>query len=197
MATGNPAMALSVLGHGVWYDAEGTGYVGLDLTADIPPPQPRTVAGVVLAPKSEYHCSLVALRRYIGDRARELSVAEAIKGFLGEHVLRFLGLGDERYLCRKDDRTTVVAPVRIGGLDDFVGFVRTVIPDYQEPFPHVTLLTDEGSRFGIAIHSADDLARFCHRLALPLIGTGADGLRGVSGDAIRPLLAQDRVPREE
>lgn len=59
---------------------------------------------------------------------------------------------------------TVVAPVEIDGLDDFVEFLRTLIPEYQQPFPHVTLLTNEGSECGIAIHSTDDLAGFCHKL---------------------------------
>lgn len=118
----------------------------------------------MLEPKGEYHCSLVAVLRYIGDPGEEVALAAAVKGYLREHDLRYAGLGAERYLCRKDDRMTVIAPVTIDGIDGFVGFVRTLIPGFPSPFPHVTLLKNADADFGIAIHSADDVAHYCRRL---------------------------------
>jgi hypothetical protein len=60
------------------------------------------------------------------------------KDYLRTHDLRYVGLGDERYLCRKDDRTTIVAPVRVDGIDECCAFVN----------------------------SLDELGRFCEKLAL-------------------------------
>ncbi len=56
-------MANRNLGKGVWHDPVNTGYVGLDLTALIPPQEMRTIEGTKLSPKNEYHCSLVAVRK--------------------------------------------------------------------------------------------------------------------------------------
>jgi hypothetical protein len=58
-----------------------------------------------------------------------------VEGFLRNHDLRYAGLGDERYLCRKDDRTTLVAPVQIDGIDEFFAFIRTLIDGYETAVP--------------------------------------------------------------
>jgi hypothetical protein len=162
----DPAMTNQDLGRGVWYDPVETGYIALDVTADIPARerQKRILEGTALFPKDEYHCSLVAVRKYTDDREYEGSVANAVRDYLFDHDLRYSGLDDERYLCRKDDRVTVVAPVRLGGIEEFLGFVRTLVPGYQRPFPHVTLLTSGTAQRGISVNSTDDLRRYCRRI---------------------------------
>lgn len=156
-------MANQELGKGVWHDSVGTGYIGLDLTADIRTQAMRTFEGVALLPKDEHHCSLVDVRTYVGPED-EQSVADAVKDYLREHDLHFAGLGDERYLCRKDDRMTIVAPVLIAGIDEFIAFIQTLIPSYVPPFLHVTLLKSETAEHGISINSREDLDRYCEQL---------------------------------
>ena len=160
------AMANQEIGKGVWYSAE-TGYIALALTGRIPREEARTVENTALSPKGdEYHCSLVAVRKYIiNDPDKEQGIVDAVKGYLREHDLHFVRLGVERYLCRKDDRVTLVAPVLIDGIDEFVDFVGTLIPNYQRPFLHVTLLKNETTEHGISINSTDDLGRYCEKLA--------------------------------
>jgi hypothetical protein len=157
-------MANQDLGKGVWHDPVNTGYIGLDLTAGIPSQEMRTVEGTELSPKKEYHCSLVAVRKYIEDPTREQSIVNAVKGYLRKHDLRFAGLGDERFLCRKEDRVTIVAPIRIDGIEQFCAFVQTLIPEYRPPFIHVTLLKSETTEHGISLNSTEDLGRFCTKL---------------------------------
>lgn len=156
------------LGKGVWHDTVNTGYIALDLKDIEPQPEMKIVEGVTLSPKNEYHCSLVAVRKYVEEpeynRKREQFVAAEVKKYLQTHDLRYAGLGDERYLCRKDDRMTIVAPVRIDGIEDFVAFVRKLIPGYQPPFLHVTLLKSETAEHGISINSMNDLQRYCEKL---------------------------------
>ena len=152
------------LGKGVWHDPVNTGYIGLDLTAIIPSQETRTVEGTKLGPKTEYHCSLVAVRKYTADPTREQAIVEAVKGYLRTHDLRFAGLGDERFLCRKEDRATIVAPIRIDGIDQFCAFIQTLIPDYRPPFIHVTLLKSETTEHGVSLNSPADLHRFCTKL---------------------------------
>lgn len=94
-----------------------------------------------------------------------MDIGNAVKDYLREHDLRFTALGEERHLCRKEDRMTLVAPVRIDGFEEFAGgFIRTLIPGYQPPFLHVTLFKSETTRYGISINSEDDLVSYCRRL---------------------------------
>lgn len=85
-------MANLNLGKGVWHDPVNTGYIGLDLTAVIPAQEARTVDGTKLSPKKEYHCSLVAVRKYIDDPEREQSIVNAVEDYLRNHDLRFQAL---------------------------------------------------------------------------------------------------------
>ena len=159
-------MTLRDLGKGVWHDPEGTGYIGLNLDNDIPAPPRLIIEDTELFPKSEYHCSLVDVRHYIGGEqsAEEMRIGNAVKDYLREHDLRFIRLGEERYLCRKEDRTTLVAPVRLDGFEGFAAFIQTYIRGYRPPFLHVTLLMSEATPRGISINSEDDLASYCHKL---------------------------------
>lgn len=155
------------IGKSVWH-ADDTGYIGLDVTADIPAQELHTVDGIALIPKDEYHCSLVAVRKYVDPEGEqpvaEQRIVDAVTGFLREHDLHFAGLGDERYLCRKDDRVTIVAPVSIDGISEFVAFIQTLIPEYRPPFLHVTLLKSQTMKHGISINSMEDLHRYCEKL---------------------------------
>lgn len=143
-------MANHDLGKGVWRDPITTGCIMLDLKDDIPHEETRTIEGTTLSRKKEYHCSLVAVRKYIADPAKEQSIADAVKRYLRTHDLRFAGLGDERYLCHKEDRVTIVAAVRIEGIEEFCAFVQTLIHEYRPPFLHVTLLKSETTEHGIS-----------------------------------------------
>lgn len=162
------AMAMHDLGRGVWHDLDGTGYILLDL--DIVPEQKTLIIeGTELSPKDEYHCSLVDVRGYIGKKqktTKEVFIGSAVKEYLRQNDLRFAGLGDERYLCRKKDRATLVAPVRIDGFEDFARFIEGLIPGYRRPFLHVTLLMSTATPRGISINSEDDLLKYCERLTL-------------------------------
>lgn len=160
----NEAMAKQYLSKTIWYDPEENGYIGLDITADIPPQTEQSIDGTRLLPKNEYHCSLVAVRRYVDDTEHEQYIANAVRDFLVTHELRFVGLGSERYVCRKEDRMTIIAPVIIESIDEFRNFVQTVIPGYRVPFSHVTLLKSEATEFGIGINSLDELGRYCEKL---------------------------------
>lgn len=157
-------MANQAIGKGVWHAPDSTGYIGLDLTDDIPRQKMRTVEGIELSPKREYHCSLVDVHHYIKDPKKEQLIADGVHDFLRTHALQYAGLGDERYLCRKEDRVTVVAPVRIDGIDEFVAFVQTLIQGYEPPFLHVTLLKSATAEHGISVSSLDDFDLYCERL---------------------------------
>lgn len=148
----------------IWYDPDENGYIGLDVTADIPPQTKQSIDGVELLPKNEYHCSLIAVRQYTDDREQEQYIANAVRDFLANHELRFVSLSRERYVCRKEDRMTTITPVIIEGIDEFRDFVRTIIPGYQTPFSHVTLLKSEATPFGIGINSMDELRQYCKKL---------------------------------
>ena len=57
-----------------------------------------------------------------------------------------------------------MAPVRIGGIDEFSAFIQTLIPDYLPPFLHVTLLKSETAEHGISVNSVEDLHPYCEKL---------------------------------
>lgn len=187
-------MANQEIGNGVWHDPIDTGYIGLDLTGDIPPQAPRTIEGIELFPKQEYHCSLIAVRKYV-DPAEEQTVADAVKDYLREHDLRFAGLGDERYLCRKEDRVTIVAPVRIDGIDEFFAFIKALVLKYVPPFLHVTLLKSETTEHGISVNSMEDLHRYCQKLT-PWHGNLSVAPRRCRGEAIVGTVHTPQVGNE-
>jgi len=160
----NGSMTKQDLGEQVWYDPDENGYIGLDLTKSIPRQSSQVVDGVELFPKDEFHCSLVATRLYTSDTNQEQSIAEFVKEYLETHQLVFVGLGDERYVCKKEYRTTIIAPVIIEGIEGLKDFVRTIIPAYQPPFSHVTLLKSKVTKYGIGINSINDLSLYCKKL---------------------------------
>jgi len=154
-------MAREFLSDNIWHDPEGTGYVMLDATNDVPPQIPTTINGEVLYPKAEYHCSLVDTRAHIEDRALEEQFIEDIKRFLARHAISVTSISDERLLCREKEKTTIVAPVILDGLDDFIGFVQERIPGFQTPWTHVTLLKTAETKYGIALPTQEEVAEYC------------------------------------
>ncbi len=158
-------MSKQDLGQNVWYEPDVNGYISLDVTDYIPPQEQQTIDDVLLLPKNEYHCSLVAVRRYAKDLMEEQQIADAVRDYLSTHSIHFVGLGGERYLCRKDDRTTIIGPVEVAGLNDLWTFVATIIPQYQLPFSHVTLLKSEATEFGIGINTMPELDQLCKKLS--------------------------------
>ena len=59
---------------------------------------------------------------------------------------------------------TIVAQVRIDGIDEFFAFIQTRIRDYLPPFLHVNLLKSETKEHGISVNYMGDLRRYCERL---------------------------------
>lgn len=149
------------MGNNIFYHPDEKGYIMFDLTRYIPLQTSRIVNGVNLLPKNEYHCSLVAIERYFEDKEEALRVVDSIKTYLQTHELQFIELGQERYICTRDERTTLVAPVSISGIEKFQAFVGSLIPGFDPPFSHITLLKSEATEFGIGINSIDELRRYC------------------------------------
>jgi len=151
------------LGQEISYNPDEKGYVMFDLTNFIPQQSSQVVDGVELLPKNEYHSSLVSLERYIQDKDEAHRIALSIKEYLMDHQLTYAGLGDERYVCKREERMTLVAPVAIEGLDEFRAFITSLIPDFDPPFSHITLLKSAATEFGIGINSMSDLDQYCTR----------------------------------
>jgi hypothetical protein len=149
------------LGNHISYDPEEKGYVMFDLTSYVPTQAKQIVDGIELFPKNEYHTSLVAIERYIQNKDEALKVVFSIKAYLETHDLEFVGVGQERYVCKRDERTTVIAPVTIKGIEEFRSFVSSLIPGYDPPFSHITLLKSKATEFGIGINSMDELHQYC------------------------------------
>lgn len=166
-------MSRQELGKGVWYDPEGTGYIMYDLTDQLIPLKPVTIGDQLLLPKTEFHCSLVAARKVSQEElAVEATIVERVQNYLGERSLRFVNLTGDYYHCQKDGESTVIAGVHIEGLDELRVLVREVVPDYEPPFPHVTLLKSENSEYGIGVNSAQALATLCVKLPASSIMEG-------------------------
>lgn len=149
----------------VWYDPGVKNYFMLDVTAAIETPTEIDIDGVVLFPKDEYHCSLVPAGKIAeGQRLQGLNYFLVTYLRANPDLLRFDGLGDERYICKKNDEVTLVAPARVVGIEALRAAVRQMIPEYEPAFPHVTLLKSENSPYGIGINSEKDLAEYCTRI---------------------------------
>jgi hypothetical protein len=163
-------MSKQELSDGVWYDPEGTGYIMLDTTAVIPPQEPRMIDGVRLLPKDEYHCSLVAARKLAdGDRDLEARIVKDTVEYLRTHTVGFVGMTGNYYLCQKtnDDgeiEKTIIGGVEIRGIEGLRAILRRRTPEYQPPFPHVTLLKSANSLYGIGVNSEESLRAYCTRL---------------------------------
>jgi hypothetical protein len=159
-------MARQELGSAVWYDDEGSGYVMLDVTDSIPLQSERSIDGQLLMPKDEYHCTLVPVRKIIENSVQEKQLVEVIRASLAKQSVRFSGLGDERYVCKKEDEMTVIAPVSIDGIDTLNRAVQQIAPAFTGVFAHVTLLKNESSAFGIGVTSLESLAARCEKRQL-------------------------------
>lgn len=150
----------------IWYDPEVKNYVMLDVTGSVDKQGSQVIGGLELLPKDEYHVTLVPAGK-LGKTALETSlILGGIEELLASHpgVIEFQGLGPERYICCKDDETTLIAPALITGLDALRVIVQQNVKDYSPAFPHVTLLKSANSPYGIGIHSAEDLAAYCRKL---------------------------------
>ncbi len=150
----------------IWYNPSVKNYVMLDITDSIGTQSEMMVEGVTLVPKDEYHCSLVPAGK-LGDTPQEVAaIIEDVRQHLEAHRddIHFEGLGHERYLCEKNGEYTLIAPAIITGLSALRQAVCARIPDYQPPFPHVTLLKSVNSQYGIGINSERDLATYCRQI---------------------------------
>lgn len=150
----------------IWYDSEVKSYIMLDVTDEISSQRARVVDNVELLPKDEYHVSLVPASKLSEDASVVQDVVQDVTQFLRENpgVVVFEGLGEERYVCRKDGEVTMIAPAIIIGVESLRQVVRQHIPGYAPAFPHVTLLKSANSPYGIGVNSEDDLQQMCERL---------------------------------
>lgn len=154
------------LSHNIWYDADGTYYVVLDVTQQIGTLSLQIINGVELIPKDEYHVSLVPTSRLTDDLAvREVLIAD-IEELLRQNpdVVQFESLGTERYFCQKDDEATLIATATVTGLERLAVTVRNRFPEYEVPFAHVTLLKSAKSEYGVGINSRAELEEYCLKL---------------------------------
>lgn len=161
-------MSREYLSKKIWRDAEGTNYIMLDVTDEIGSQQARTVEGVELLPKDEYHVTLVPAGKLSGDESVVELVIDEVRTFLAHNPdeVVFEELSGERYVCTKGDEMTLIAPAIVLGLDGLRGVVRRHVPDYAPTFPHVTLLKSANSRYGIGVNSVDDLQAYCRKLEI-------------------------------
>lgn len=159
-------MSREYLSEKVWRDAEGTNYIMLDVTDEIGDQQARTIDGVELLPKDEYHVTLVPASKFSEDESVVESVVDEVRAFLARNPdeIVFKELLDERYVCTKGDELTLIAPAVVLGLDALRAVVRRHVPDYAPAFPHVTLLKSANSKYGIGVNSMDDLHEYCRKI---------------------------------
>lgn len=152
----------------IWHDPEVKNYIMLDVTDEIPPQQMQTIDNVELLPKDEYHVSLVPASKLSEDASVVQDVVQDVTRLLRENpgVVVFEGLGEERYVCRKNGEVTMIAPAIIIGVESLRQIVRQYVPDYAPAFPHVTLLKSANSPYGIGVNSEDDLQLMCKRLGV-------------------------------
>lgn len=142
-----------------YLDIKGT--VMLDITDDITPAQSTEINGVMLYPKSEYHCTLFVLRKSGITPEYEQEIINGIRTYLETHLIRFISLKPEHYVCSEGDEQTLIAPVELEGFDELYQVVKRNIPDLPRQFLHVTLLKNEASRYGIGIASQAELEARC------------------------------------
>jgi len=152
----------------IWYDPDVKSYIMLDVTEDIPEQKPVVIDGTKLLPKSEYHCTLVPAGKLSEDPAIVARVIEDVADYLryNSQAVRFIGLADRYYICKDGDEVTLIAEATLVGLGGLRKIVQQTIPDYAPALPHVTLLKNDESTYGIGIHSAMDLKKLCRRVNL-------------------------------
>lgn len=145
-----------------WY-SHTTGMVLLDLNGVVEKVKPQIIDGIELVPKEEYHTTLVSVRREISNPKQEAHFIRNLSEFLIQNPVELSVIGLERYLCRKGDEATVIAPVHLFGEHALKSFVKQYIPGY-DPFYHVTLLKSEHTEHGIRVSSPIDLQERCRKL---------------------------------
>lgn len=153
----------------VWYDPDVKNYVMLDVTDAITPPTSLMIDDVELLPKDEYHCTLVPVGKLLEDDFARVLLGD-ISEYLSQNAVEFDGLTGEYHLCRKQEEVTLIASARIVGLDGLREVVRRHVPDYQPPFPHVTLLKSANSPYGIGVNSDADYDALCRPITLQVEG---------------------------
>jgi hypothetical protein len=151
----------------VWYDSDTKGYIMLELpnTHVVP----IVYEGVMLEPKREHHCSIVAARKLAGGLPDvESRIVEIVREQLAREPVQFTGFRREVYVCHKpndegEEQTTVVVGVDVTGLAGLQNALQTEFPQYHAPFPHATVLKSANSPYGIGVNSAEDLTALCER----------------------------------
>lgn len=150
----------------IWRDPEVKNYVMLDVTEDVGGQEAAVIDGTLLLPKDEYHVTLVAAGKIAGDDPRRTGeLLQDLEEYLRANpdAVRFERLGDDRYVCRDGEEMTLIAPAEIVGIEGLRRVVTRHVPDYKPAFPHVTLLKNEQSPYGIGVNSTEDFQALCRR----------------------------------
>ena len=147
----------------IWLSPEKHNYIMLDITSQIPPQPALVVNGVELFPKGEYHISLVAADKVVATSEESQLLVSEITEFLHTNpgAIYFAGLTEERYICRDGDEMTLITSVKVAGIDKLRDIISQYAPGYQPATPHVTLLKNRSSLYGIGIHSEADFIALC------------------------------------
>lgn len=112
-----------------WYSNE-TGMVMLDINDVVGEVAPQVVNGETLFPKEEYHCTLVSIRREQSESSQEQRFVDDLESYLGTTGTPEVHIGEERYLCTKNEERTIIAPVQLVGAQALQGFIKSYFPQY-------------------------------------------------------------------
>lgn len=137
-----------------------TGMVMLDVGEAVGTLQPMEVEGVLFTPKTEFHSTLVSMRREASPLVYEIDFVTALGGFLEQAEIRLETIRSERYMCQKGEEASIIAPVELEGDEALRTFVRRYYPQYN-PFFHVTTHLNASTDYGIRVSSESDLQNRC------------------------------------
>lgn len=156
----------------VWYgDLKGTiafDIGELELSLD-----KLEVEGRELLSKTEFHCSLIAARKYaeqsIDDPGQakqlEAEIVATVREYVAAYPLKFVGLTGDYYLCEEDQEATIIGLVDINGVNELLRKVANATGvEIDTPKLHVTLYKNESSPYGIGIRNTEDFTKLCREL---------------------------------
>lgn len=156
----------------VWYgDMKGT--VAFDMGHLPLSVMEIEMEGQVLLAKNEFHCSIVAARKYAeqntndSDSAKRLEaeIIAVIRKQIKVQPLVFGGLIGDYYLCQDNEEMTIIGLVKIKGVAELLQEITaTTGVAIDPPKLHVTLYKNEKSPYGIGIRNDEDFVKMCREL---------------------------------
>jgi len=151
----------------------GFGYIVLDITEAVPPLDSLIVDGVEFLSKSEYHCSLVAVKRIAQSLAEnnnqvaqlQKTIVENAKKQLAQTPIDTVHFTGQFYRCHKNGESTIIGLVDVPGLQELrQGIASSTGISLDDPLPHVTVLKTINSQWGIAVNAQTDFNAYCSTL---------------------------------